>query len=180
MVNVRTLQTADLRPGELAAMRALCDAAWAERAADFSDDDWQAAIGGTHVVVEDAGTIVAHSSLVERTLELDGTPLRTGYVEAVATLPAWQRQGLGTLVMREVSAVLDRAYELGALSSALDGFYERFGWQIWPGTTGVREGGIVRPTPKEDGAIYLRFADGPRALHAGLLVCGALRPGDPW
>ena len=52
------------------------------------------------------GEIAAHASVVERELHVGGRPLRTGYVEAVATAPLRQGEGLGSLVMAEVSAYI--------------------------------------------------------------------------
>jgi aminoglycoside 2'-N-acetyltransferase I len=173
--------TATLEPGELAAIHLLCDIVWNEKGGEFTEQDWEAALGGVHVIVEDGGTVIAHASVVPRTLVLDGRPLRSGYVEAVATHPALQRQGLGTRVMRQATATVDTELELGALSSAVVGFYERFGWQRWPGSTGVQTADGVQLTPDEDGSILVRFADVPRPLGpGGLLVCDGSRPGDVW
>src|SRR5262249_55412460 len=153
--------------------------AWDEKGGEFTDQDWEAALGGVHVVLEEGGTVVAHGAAVPRMLELNGRPLRSGYVEAVATHPLLQRQGLGTRGMREATALAGRDFELGALSSAVVGFYELFGWQVWPGSTGVRTPHGLQLTPDEDGSILVRFADGPRPLQpGGLLVCDGSRPGD--
>ena len=46
------------------------------------------ALGGTHVLLEVGGAIVSHASVVERILESGEHPMRTGYVEAVATRPS--------------------------------------------------------------------------------------------
>jgi aminoglycoside 2'-N-acetyltransferase I len=162
-------------------LRTLCERAWAARGGEFTATDWQAALGGTHFLVADAGAVAAHAAVVDRTLECDGRPLRTGYVEAVATLPERQGQGLASAVMRAVAAFVDERYELGALDTARPGFYERLGWVRWPGRTGVRRPEGVRLTPDEDGKVLLRACGTPLDLRAdGLLVCDGRRPGDPW
>ena len=84
------------------------------------------------------GEIVAHAAVVERELWMDDRPLRTGYVEAVATTPERQGQGLGSLVMGEVNAIVRDGFELGALGTGSNGFYERLGWVTWLGPTFVR------------------------------------------
>ena len=104
-VRLRRLSTAELTPAEIDAIRAMLVAAFGDDEDErFTDDDWEHAVGGVHVVLDVDGEIVTHASVVERELRVDGRPLRTGYVEAVATAPAWQGRGYGTTVMRDVIA----------------------------------------------------------------------------
>ena len=74
---------------------------------------------------------MAHASVVQRELHTSGHRLRTGYVEAVATRPSHQREGLGSLVIGEVGELIDRTSRLGALATGVVGFYERLGWVAW-------------------------------------------------
>ena len=69
----------------------------------FGDDDWAHALGGRHFVLDVDGEILGHASVVERVLEIGGRPLRTGYVEAVATHPRVQGRGHGSAVMAAVT-----------------------------------------------------------------------------
>ena len=172
--------SADLTAERARELRSLCEHAWAAKGGDFDEEDWRSCLGGTHVLVEDRGAVVSHASVIERRFELDGTPLRTGFVEAVATLPGRQGAGHASEVMRTVNALVDGGFELGALNTEIPGFYERLGWVLWPGRTGVREPAGVRLTPEEDGNVLVRPPAG--TLEAGrdsLLVCD-WRPGDPW
>ncbi len=82
-------------------------------------------LGGWHAVVEAVGDVVAHAAVVPRALEVVGRPVRTGYVEAVATSPGVQGEGLGSLAMTSLGDVLRRHFELGALSTGRHRFYER-------------------------------------------------------
>ena len=128
----------------------------------------------------DDGILVAHAAVVPRALDVDGLPLRTGYLEAVATLPAHQRRGHGTAVMRAATEHVRASYELGALSTGSPGFYERLGWERWAGPTWVREGTRLRRTPEEDdGILVLRTASTAAVPLTGALACEA-RPGDDW
>jgi aminoglycoside 2'-N-acetyltransferase I len=179
-MRVVSLPTHDIGPARIEELRRLFDAAWSWRGG-FDENDWRAALGGTHFILEERGVIVSHGAVVERRLEVDGQPMLTGYVEAMATLPERQRQGLGTLVMREINGFIERAFELGAMAASLQGFYGPLGWELWPGQTGVRTADGVRLTPKEAGAILVRFIGGrPDLGEASLLVCDEQRPGDPW
>ena len=78
------------------------------------------------------GPIVSHASVVERELHVAGRPFRTGYVEAVATAPDRQGEGFGTTRHARRHGVCSRRrFELGALGTGEQGFYERLGWRIW-------------------------------------------------
>ena len=72
-----------------------------------------------------------HAAVVTRVLHIGGTPLRTGYVEAVATAPSHERRGLGTSVMRDVGTYISERFELGALGTGSHGSMS--GWAGWPG-----------------------------------------------
>lgn len=77
-------------------------------------------------------------------------PLRTAYVEAVATHPSHRKRGLASRVMRRLIAEIPDEFALAALSPAVIPFYERLGWRLWLGPLSMRmPGGAVVPTPEE-------------------------------
>ena len=136
------------------------DAAFAsDEDGSFTDDDWAHALGGVHFVLELDGRIVTHASIVERVLEVGDRPLRTGYVEAVATALDLQGAGYGTRVMAEATAHIRERFELGALGTGRHSLLRA-----------TRVGG------RWSGPAFVRTADGPapdtrrRGLHP--------RPGD--
>jgi len=180
-MHVITRPSAELSEPEERELQTLCERAWTAKGSYFSPVAWRAALGGMHFVVAEAGVVVAHAAVVDRTLEWDGRPLRTGYVEAVATMPERQRGGLGSAVMRAVNAFIDERYELGALNTATPEFYAQLGWVPWPGRTGVRRPGGVRLTPNEYGKVLVHLSEGsPELRDDALLVCDGGRPGEPW
>jgi aminoglycoside 2'-N-acetyltransferase I len=133
-----------------------------------------------HFLVEVDGAVVGHAAVVERRLEVDGRPLRTGYVEAVAIAPGHQRQGLGTALMRDVDAYIAAGFELGALGTGSHAFYERLGWETWHGPTSVRTPNGLERTPDEDGYILvLRTPTSPPLALTESISC-EWRPGDSW
>lgn len=174
---VRGLRTEELDEATLREVRALLDAAFD---GSFDDHDWAHALGGMHLLVRVDGLVAAHASVVPRALDVDGVPFRTGYVEAVATLPSHQGRGLGTAVSTAATELVRTAYELGALSTGRPAFYERLGWQRWAGETWVRQGvRLVRTADEDDGILVLRTGPSRELELTGALACES-RPGDDW
>jgi aminoglycoside 2'-N-acetyltransferase I len=159
------------------ALRALLDAAFD---GDFSDHDWHHAVGGTRVWVTTADGVVSHGALVERRLVCAGTPLRVGYVEAVATSTSARRRGHGARVMRRIGELIVERYPLGVLSTGTHAFYETQGWERWRGATFV-DGSDGRTATPADGDDIMVFRT-PRSPDSGLvrpIVCD-WRHGDVW
>jgi aminoglycoside 2'-N-acetyltransferase I len=180
-LRLRQVPTDELSRADVTAVRELLLAAFAgDEYGGFEEADWQHALGGTHFVLDLDGEIVAHASVVERPLEIAGVPLRTGYVEAVATRPDHQRRGLGSKVMRAVNAHIASDYELGALGTGSQRFYERLGWQIWQGPSGVRAERGVERTPDEDGFILVLVTPATPPIRLTDPITCDWRPGDVW
>jgi aminoglycoside 2'-N-acetyltransferase I len=179
---LRRLSTAELTPDEIRSLHALFAAAWPDPEDGFSDEDWQHSIGGVHIVVEDAGQILSHGSVVTRTLEVGGVPLRTGYVEAVATWPEFERRGHGSAVMRAIGDIIRTDYKLGVLGTGSFTFYERLGWERWHGPSSVRlRDGGMEATPDDDGYLMvLRTPATPPSLDLDAPISCEWRPGDVW
>ena len=85
-------------------------------AGEFSDADWEHALGGMHALISHHGALIAHAAVVQRRLLYRDTALRCGYVEGVAVREDWRGQGLASALMDAVEQVLRGAYQLGALS----------------------------------------------------------------
>jgi aminoglycoside 2'-N-acetyltransferase I len=175
---VRVVHSDALDERARGAIRALLDAAFD---GDFSDDDWAHALGGSHALIVDGDAVIAHASVVPRILDAGGLTLRAGYLEAAAVLPALQRTGLGTAVLRALMPVIERDYDVGALSSGEWPFYERLGWERWRGPTWVRhaDGRRERTPDDDDGVMILRTPRTPSLDLSASLACEA-RPGDAW
>lgn len=172
---VRVVPTADL---DARSARALCEAAFGP--GEFTDADWEHALGGLHALAHNGDRLVGHAALVARRLLHAGRALRTGFVEAVAVAPDARRRGVGTALMRALDRHLHGGYELGALttSEAGRGLYLALGWQAWTGPTAVLAPDGIRPTPDDDGGILVRPVTA-RLDPALPLVCD-WRDGDVW
>jgi aminoglycoside 2'-N-acetyltransferase I len=178
---LRTLLTDDLTPTEVVAIRDIMAAAFGDDDGErFGDDDWEHALGGVHLVLDVDGVIVTHAAVVERELHVDGRPLRTGYVEAVATSPTRQGEGFGSIVMTAVDEIIRERYELGALGTGRHHFYERLGWRTWNGPSFVRTPDGPRRTPDEDGYILVLETPASPPLDLVASISCEWRPGDVW
>jgi aminoglycoside 2'-N-acetyltransferase I len=173
------LATDDLSATELERLQALVTEAFGGPD-EFTDEDWRHALGGIHFVLAHGENPVAHAAVVERKLHVGERPVRTGYVEAVATDRLNQRRGLGSRLMDAVGAYIRERFELGALSTGSPEFYERLGWHRWRGPTSVRtELGLVRTPDDDGGVLVLRTPTSPPLDLSAPISCD-WRPGDVW
>jgi aminoglycoside 2'-N-acetyltransferase I len=179
-IRIRRLPTAELRPADAEAIRAILWAAFERDEEGFTEHDWEHALGGIHVVAEVDGRIVAHASVLPRQIHIGTRALATGYVEAVATEPGRQRTGLGTAVMGEVGDVIREGYELGLLGTGEHGFYERLGWRTWRGPSSVRTADGRRATPDDDGFLMALETPTSPPLDLYAPISCEWRPGDVW
>jgi aminoglycoside 2'-N-acetyltransferase I len=177
---VRRRSSDELTADEIDAIRDVLWAAFPTDDEGFTEDDWQHALGGQHFVVDVDGAIASHASVVERELHVAEQPVRTGYVEAVATAPGHQRRGLGSAVMREAMAYIRETFELGALGTGEHGFYERLGWRTWQGPSFVRSLGGPRRTPDDDGYILVLMTPTSPPIDLSAPISCDWRSGDVW
>ena len=179
---LRRLTTPELEGADIRAIRALLEEAFGDDPEErFGEDDWQHALGGTHVVLDIGGELAGHAAVVERRLVVGERALRVGYVEAVAIARARQGEGLGTRLMEDVDSLIRERFELGALGTGSHHFYERLGWRTWQGPSFVQlPSGERRTTSGEDGFILVLATPGSPALTLADPICCEWRPGDVW
>jgi aminoglycoside 2'-N-acetyltransferase I len=174
---VAVRRTSDLTEIELILLWALVREAFG---GDLSQEDWDNARGGLHVVLSDGDQLLSHAAVVPRTMVAGGRPLSVGYVEALATRPRWQKQGYGTEVMQAVRALIASDFEMGALATGNHGFYERLDWEPWRGPTYAQSPTGRMRTSESDGNVMIlrtyRTFDLP--THTPL-IC-EWRPGKVW
>ena len=134
--------------------------------------------GSTHILARVEDELASHACWLTRWLQSGSLePLRTAYVEAVATEPSRQGKGLASSVMRRITREIE-GYELGALSPACVQFYRRLGWEMWRGPTAIRTQGGLLPTPGEE-VMVLRTPLTP-ALDTSSLITAEWREGELW
>ena len=137
-----------------------------------------------HVLARDEhGVLVSHAEWVTRWLQPAGHPiLRTAYVEAVATRPGHQGQGLATAVLRRINEVVaaDSSWDLAALSPSDPAFYARAGWELWQGPLAIRRGDRLEPTSPDERVMILRLPRTPATVVTTALLTAEWRVGELW
>jgi aminoglycoside 2'-N-acetyltransferase I len=165
---IEVLRTAELDERARAEVIRVCLAAHGEP--DFENLFSYLPPDGLHVCGRLDGNLVSHAVVTTRWLQHDERPpMRTAYVDAVATDPAQQGRGHASAVMHAVAANVPD-YDIACLeSSDAQGFYARLGWEPWRGPlAGRSESGLV-PTPGE-GVMILRLPRTPALDLDGLLT----------
>jgi aminoglycoside 2'-N-acetyltransferase I len=177
MADLRLACTWELDPDTLAAARDLVLRVFAP---DIEPADWDHALGGVHVLIEEDGAVIGHAAVVLRRLVHAGRALRCGYVEGVAVDVDARRRGHGRALMTAVGEVLRGGYELGALGAtdAAVRLYERHGWARWRGPLSALTPDGIRPTPADQGAVFVLPITVPLELDEPL-TCD-WRDGDVW
>jgi aminoglycoside 2'-N-acetyltransferase I len=132
----------------------------------------------THVLGWIGDELVSHAAWVTRWLQpAEMAPLRTAYVEAVATAATWRGRGFAAQVMQRLAAEI-QDFQLGALSPFSVDYYARLGWQLWRGPLAVRSAAGLVPTPDEEVMILRLPQTPPLDLTAALSV--EWRAGEVW
>jgi aminoglycoside 2'-N-acetyltransferase I len=133
---------------------------------------------GTHLLGRRKGNLVSHAMWITRMLEPTSlSPLRTAYVEAIATAPAFQKRGYATELLRRLEREI-QDFDLGALSPSSAPFYERRGWEPWRGPLLIRRGRILELTPDET-VMVLRLPKTP-SLDLDEPLSAEWRRGELW
>ena len=175
---VTSTKTEDLDQATRAAIIQVCITAHQEE--DFRNLFTYIPSGGWHFIAYHDQALVSHAIVTTRWLQPQGLPLlKTAYIDAVATLPAYQGQGYGSAVMRRLANDIDSEYVIACLESDKIGFYERLGWQTWRGPlSGRSEQGLI-PTPEQHGIMILELARTP-SLDLDSLLTIECQTGRIW
>ncbi|MES2521818.1 MAG: GNAT family N-acetyltransferase [Gemmatimonadota bacterium] len=134
---------------------------------------------GVHLLGRVDGELVTHGMIVDRGLQVgEQPPLRTAYVELVATAPRAQGRGYASALMVHLVEHMAE-YALAALSPVNVGFYQQFGWEKWRGPLSVRSNFHTVRTP-EDEVMILRLPRTPETLDLDAPLSVEWRPGEVW
>jgi aminoglycoside 2'-N-acetyltransferase I len=168
---IERVATQSLSPVALAEVRALCDLAYGRPVFETFG-------GGEHLLGRQGEQLICHAMWITRWLQPRAqAPLRTAYVELVATHPSHRNRGHATAIMERVALeIADQ--ELGGLSPATRGLYERLGWRFWRGPLFARTDGGTIATPEDQVMVLPLVRTPPLDLEAPLSI--EWRPGEVW
>lgn len=175
-LEIVVLTSAELPDGLRRSVVDLCSRAYEE---DF-DRYFQLLSTATHLVGSIDGRLVAHAAWVERELRSSPTgPMRTAYVEAVATDPEWQGRGFASTLLSRIPDLVT-GFDLAALAPSDEAFYARLGWERWRGPLSFRQpDGAVVATPEEVVMIH-RLPLTPPTLDPSAPLSADWRPLEVW
>lgn len=126
---------------------------------------------GRHFLAYLGNELVSHAVTTTRWLQPENLPLlQTAYVDAVATLPAYQGRGFSSALMRRLAEVSGVDYEIACLETDQVSFYERLGWELWRGPLAGRGDHGLVPTPDQTGIMILRLPRTPALDPDSLLT----------
>jgi aminoglycoside 2'-N-acetyltransferase I len=170
-MHIERTATQSLSASALAEVRALCDVAYGRPVFETFG-------GGEHLLGRQDGNLICHAMWITRWLQPRGqAPLRTAYVELVATHPNHRNRGHATAIMERVALEI-ADHEVGALSPATQGLYERLGWNLWRGPLFARTNVGAIATPEEQVMVLPLVRTPPLDLEAPLSI--EWRPGEIW
>lgn len=172
---LRVVPSALVAADERETIVAFCSAAYEEDMAPY----FAVLKEPTYVLGDVDGELVSHGCWVTRWLQPEGlAPLRTAYVEAVATAHAHRGKGYAAAVMRRIAAELGD-YQVAALSPFSAEWYGRLGWERWRGPLFARTAaGLVASAEDEEVMILRRPGTPPLNLTVPLSI--EWRPGEVW
>jgi aminoglycoside 2'-N-acetyltransferase I len=174
-LDIRVISSKELSQAENTAILEVCNRAYEE---DFGPilDTFS---GATHVLGYFQNILVSHALWVTRWLQVDDAPaLRTAYVEAVATEPAYQRRGFATAIMQRLAQEI-QDFDLAALSPFSAEYYQRLGWELWRGPLLIRQDGALIPTPDDEEVMIMRLPNTP-PFELTARLSAEWREGELW
>lgn len=134
---------------------------------DFTDTDWEHALGGMHALIWHHGAIIAHAAVIQRRVMYRDSALRCGYVEGVAVREDYRGQGLVPTRLRR-SGRRPGAAGCSPLGAGCPGGGRRRCWRPWTGAHTRRRRRRLRAAGRA-GAGHLRTSD-MRLARRGRLV----------
>lgn len=174
-LSIEIKKSEDLSEREYSEILALLSRAYREDYKPFSETFY----GATHILGRYQGLLVTHALWITRCLQCASLPpLRTAYVEAVATEDDYRNRGLATAIMRRLAEEI-RDFDLGGLSASRHGFYARIGWQLWRGPLFIRTTEGLVPTPNEHDVMVLFLPNKP-VLDLDAPLSAEWREGELW
>jgi aminoglycoside 2'-N-acetyltransferase I len=174
-MNIRVVRGECLSDQDRADIIAFCTRAYDEDMQPF----FTTFSNPTHVLGTYNGVLVSHALWVTRSLQVGTSPpLKTAYVEAVATEKQYRNRGFATAIMQRLADEI-QDYDLAALSPVSAAYYARIGWELWQGPLYIRTENGLLPSPKDEQVMILRHPGTPD-LDLSAPLSAEWREGEVW
>lgn len=136
---------------------------------------WHGSNPAFSAILEDAGEVIAHVGVVDRTVRIGNSPTRAAGIMNVFVLPSHRGRRLSDLVMVTAMAqAARRGFDLGLLfcTRPLVSVYARTGWILADNPVVRVEAGRAYPLPEGNLAMLLPL--GQKAISTGAIIhlCG--------
>jgi aminoglycoside 2'-N-acetyltransferase I len=112
-------------------------------------------VNPSHILGRYHGQLVSYVLWITRWMQIgDAPPMRTAYIEGMATEISHRHKGFASQVMKTaIDAIND--YDIAALATGSVGFYRRLGWQVWQGPLYCRKEKELIAMPGEQGCVMV-------------------------
>ena len=146
-----------------------------DREAFINSRSWHGSNPAFCGIIEDAGKVVAHVGVVDRTVRIDDSPVRAAGVMNVFVLPSHRGRRLSDIVTSAAMAeAAGQGFDLGLLfcTCPLVSVYTRMGWILAENPVFRMESGTECALP--EGNVPMFLAMGRQAISTGAIIrlCG--------
>lgn len=175
MLTTKLIHSKDLHEETAHDILVLCNRAYGKELSKY----FSLLSNGTHILGFVDAELASHAMWVERTLVYnEKTPLKTAYIELVATESRHRNKGYASRLMKILAKEIC-AYDIAALSPNSYSFYERLGWSLWQGNLFVRQGDLIKPGLGDEELMVLELPKTP-PIDYGLPLSIEWREGEVW
>ncbi len=172
MEALRIVDERDMTPDLCARIRAgLCICFPKDRDTFSQSRSWHGSNPAFCAVIEDAGEVIAHVGVVDRTVRIADSRARVAGVMNVFVLPS--RRGLRLSDLATAAAMAEasqRGFDLGLLfcTRPLVAVYGRMGWILADNPIIRVEGGMELPLPEGNVSMFLPLRQ--QAISTGVII----------
>ena len=175
LIEFRVVAGKDMTPVAREGMIDLCTLAYDEDMGTVIDQF----VDPVHVLGYYQGVLVCHALWVTRYLKTKGCQaLRTAYVEAVATHPAYRSRGFASAIMKRIIEEI-QDFDIAGLAPFSVDYYGHLGWALWRAALFVRMGAGLIASPLDERVMIYRLPKTP-SLDLDECISVEWREGEIW
>lgn len=176
---IKIMKTEDIPQSLRDEILAVCNAAFG---APFNELFSFIPDGSIHALGYDENhNLMCHAVATERIFRTNNLPeMKAAYIDAVATLPEYQKKGYASQVMQVLTLHVGEAFDIAGLSTYIVPWYANLGWKEWKGPLFLFRDNEVISTPDEKGTVMYYSLPRTPSLDATQSLTASWRPGGGW